>query len=238
MLTASPHIPANLKQKLNASVRPFQREYDKMSMGDAKRLVARHGFKVPILCSFVYHGNGTLKRIDVRENLKHQAPSSRQISGSITIFGSAEQGVDDLISPCLQWLSEEAAKAFIAENRHQAMKESDACIDKRLRGISEYNHPQSFGFRDVSALASRRVLEHEQETRKIESNHERLARLARPVPKEFYKELELEKKSAFEWRDEKAARGFLPTLFHNRDLCYDEQVVLEYRYYRYRDEFR
>jgi hypothetical protein len=42
MLTSAPLIPHNLTKKLEAAVKRFQREYDDLTLGDARRLLARY----------------------------------------------------------------------------------------------------------------------------------------------------------------------------------------------------
>lgn len=62
MRSPAPSVPNNLGQKLIAAVRPFQRQYDQMTLGDARRILARHNFRIPVLCSLIFHGNGALKK--------------------------------------------------------------------------------------------------------------------------------------------------------------------------------
>ena len=115
MLTPAPHVPENLGQKLTTAVRPFQREYDKMTFGDVRRLLGRHDYRGPVLCSLMFHGNGRLKHVGIRENLKRKAPSPWQFAGAVTIFGSPEQGAKDLRSACLRWIAERAANQFLKD---------------------------------------------------------------------------------------------------------------------------
>lgn len=236
MLAPAPHIPDNLRQKLIVAVRPLQREYDDMTLGAARRLLARHNFKLPVLCSLVFHGNGKLKNVSIRENLKRKAASSWQFASAVTIFGSPEQGVQDIRSACLRWMAEEAAKQFLKDGRHQAFEMSDADIETLLRRISEYAPYQTFDCRDVSLLATRRIAEKEQELRQGESNHARLLRHARrPTPRGFQEELDAERAAALAWRDDQVAKGYPPLCSFEYDAWPEEErVVLAYRERSYR----
>lgn len=239
MITPAPHVPGNLKQKLTAAVRPCQREYDAMSLAEARRLLARHDFKLPVLCSLVFHGNGNLKQVNIRENLKRQAPSARQFAGSVGIFTSPEQGERDLRSECLRWIAENAAKTFLAEGRHRVFRMSDADIEACLRRTSEYPSYRAVDFRDVSLLAIRRILEKERDLRRGESAHEQIARCAKgPNPEGFLKDLEKERTDALAWRDEQIAKGYTPLCSFEYESWPEEQrMVLAYRERSYRTLF-
>ncbi|WP_372922289.1 hypothetical protein [Roseovarius sp.] len=239
MLTPAPHVPENLGQKLIAAVRPFQREYDQMTLGDARRLLGRHGFRVPVLCSFKFHGNGNLKQVSIRENLKRKSPSPRQFATAVTIFASPERGASDLRSACLRWIAEEAAKQFLKDGRHQAFKLSDADIETLLRRTSEYAPYQAVDFRDVPLLAIRRIIETERDLRRHESNHARLVRHVRqPIPEGFQEELEAERAAALAWRDERIAKGYTPLCsFEYQTWPEEQRAVLAHRQNSYRTCF-
>ncbi|MEQ5872506.1 hypothetical protein J4E08_21840 [Sagittula sp. NFXS13] len=239
MLAPAPHIPRNLKQKLTAAVRPFQREYDAMTLAEARRLLARHDFKMPVLCSLVFHGSGNVKHVDIRENLKRQPPSSTQFSGSVGIFTSLEDGERDLRSECLRWIAESAAKTFLAEGRHQVFRMSDADIEAHLRKTSEYSSFCTIGFRDVSPLAIRRIIERERDLRLAESAHERLRRYARqPNTEGFLEELKTERADADCWYDEMIAKGYTPLGSFEYETWPEEQrIVLAYREHLYWSQF-
>ncbi|WP_026756902.1 hypothetical protein [Sediminimonas qiaohouensis] len=239
MIAPAPQIPGNLKQKLIAAVRPFQREYDAMTLAEARRLLARHDFQMPVLCSLAFHGNGNLKQVNVRENLKRKAPSPRQFAASVTIFASPEQGAKDLRSGCFRWIAEDAAKKFLTEGRHQAFRLSNADIEALLRRVLEYAPYQSIDFRDVSLLAIRRVVEKERDLRHGESNHARLVRHAqRSTPEGFREELETERADALAWRDGQIAKGYTSLYSFEYESWPEEQrAVLAYRERAYRTRF-
>lgn len=233
MLTLKPDVPHNLTAKLTTSVRTFQRKYDTETLGDVRRLLRRHGFRMPVLCSFSYHQNGNLKQVHIKENLNCKTASSNQASGNLRILESAEQGTSDIEGVCLKWFAEICAKHIIDNNLHVAMTLSDEDITNRRAHLSDYSRLQNIRYRDVSSLVSRRVLDHERILRQKESNHARLVRCAVPLPKKLLDCLEEEKDQAFEWRDASAAGGWPVSLHYDENLCDDERTVLEYRNYRY-----
>lgn len=149
MIATAPQIPFNLKQKLIAAVRPFQREYDDMTLRDARRLLGRHGFKMPVLYSLVFHDNGNLQRVNIRENATlRPARLPSQIASDLTIFSSPERGADDLWSSCLHRIVEDAAKQCIKDGRHRAATLSDAEIESILRRIPDYESCRRFDLRE------------------------------------------------------------------------------------------
>lgn len=239
MIAPAPHVPGNLKQKLTAAVRPCQREYDAMTLTEARRLLARHDFKLPVLCSLVFHGNGNLKQVNIRENLKLQAPSARQFAGSVRIFTSPEQGERDLRSECLRWIAENAAKTFLEEGRYRVSDMTDKDIEARLRTISDYSAYHAVSFRDVSPLATRRILERERELRRGESAHSRIDRYAmQPKSEDFLKDLEAERVDALAWYDEQIAKGYTPLCSFEYESWPEEQrMVLAHRERSYRRIF-
>ncbi len=239
MIAPAPHMPENLAQKLIVAARSFQRDYDAMTLAEARRLLGRHDFRVPVLCSLTFHGNGNLKQVNVRENLKCKAPSPRQFASSIRIFATPDQGANDLRSGCLRWIAEDAAKRFLTEGRHQAFQLSDEEIEALLRRIPEYAPYKAVDFEDVCLLAIRRIVETEHELRRGESNHARLIRHAQTMPRGFLAELEEERAAARSQWDEDIAKGYIPFIpFAYR--CWPEEVgiVLAQRERVYAAAFR
>ena len=239
MITPAPHLPDNLAQKLIAAARSFQRDYDAITLAEARRLLGRHDFRVPVLCSLAFHGNGNLKQVNVRENLKCKEPSTRQFASSIRIFANPEQGANDLRSGCFRWIAEESAKRFLTEGRHQALQLSDEEIEALLRRIPEYAPYKAVDFEDVSLLAIRRVVETEHELRRGESNHARLIRHKQTMPRSFMADLEAERAAARSQWDEEIAKGYIPFIpFAYRSWPEEEAIVLARRERSYEAAFR
>ena len=225
MITPAPHLPDNLAQKLIAAARSFQRDYDAITLAEARRLLGRHDFRVPVLCSLAFHGNGNLKQVNVRENLKCKEPSTRQFASSIRIFANPEQGANDLRSGCFRWIAEESAKRFLTE--------------ALLRRIPEYAPYKAVDFEDVSLLAIRRVVEAEHELRRGESNHARLIRHKQAMPRGFMADLEAERAAARSQWDEEIAKGYIPFIpFAYRSWPEEEAIVLARRERSYEAAFR
>ena len=189
-----------------------------------------------MLCSLVFYGNGNLKEVNIRENVKlRPAALSSQIASHLTIFGSPEQGAGDLWSICLHRIVEDAATQCLKDGRHRAASLSDADIDVLLRRIPKYESYRWFDIRDASLLVIRRVVENERDIRKSESNHARLFRRAQPLPSGFAEELEVEREEAFSWRDDEKDRGV--AAFYScdyEDWPDDDRVILAYRRSFYR----
>jgi len=239
MIAPAPHLPDNLAQKLIAAARSFQRDYDTITLAEARRLLGRHDFRVPVLCSLAFHGNGNLKQVNVRENLKCKVPSPRQFASFIRIFATPDQGANDLRSGCFRWIAEDSTKRFLTEGRHQAFQLSEEEIETLLRRIPEYAPHKAVDFEDVSLLAIRRIVETEHELRRGESNHARLIRHAQTMPRGFLAELEDERVAARSQWDEDIAKGYTPFIpFAYRSWPEEEGIVLAYRERTYEATFR
>ncbi|WP_163848086.1 hypothetical protein [Pseudooceanicola aestuarii] len=239
MIAPTPHMPENLAQKLIVAARSFQRDYDAMTLAEARRLLGRHDFRVPVLCSLTFHGNGNLKQVNVRENLKCKAPFPRQFVSSIRIFATPEQGANDLRSGCFRWIAEDAAERFLTERRHRAFQLSDGEIEALLRRIPEYAPYKAVDFEDVCLLAIRRIVETEHELRRGESKHARLFRHAQKMPSGFITDLEEERADARSEWDEDIAKGYTPFIpFAYRSWPEEEAIVLAQRQRTYEALFR
>tara|TARA_R100000687_G_C6450941_1_gene165288 strand:- start:484 stop:1209 length:726 start_codon:yes stop_codon:yes gene_type:complete len=230
MLTPPIEVPYNLSRKLAVAVRPFQREYDTITIGEARRLLSRYNFRIPVLCSLSFHKNGNLKHVNIRENLKLIEPTERQFASRVRIFDTPEHVAIDLHSDCLRWIAEVVAKEIIDNGRHQVFGLTDAEIEALLCRISDYAHYLTFSFGDVSPLVIRRILERERVLRRNESNHARLVRHAAARRTDFRSELEEERTAAIAWRDECIAGNLQPVWPHEyAGWPEDERVVLAYR---------
>ena len=229
MLTSAPLIPHNLTKKLEAAVKRFQREYDHLSIGDARRLLARHDYRVPVLGSLHFFDNGALKEIGLSENLKRREPSEWRIAVNLTIFGYPAQGARELWNPFIRWIVAEQVKKHRKAGWYQTDKLSDDELDGLLRRISDFKHG-SLNIRDASLLALRMMAEVECNARKDESNHQALQRLARPVPPALIEETRAEKEEALLWFDEETKKGYPPYLGYGIDyLAKEDLIVLAYR---------
>jgi len=229
MITPAPQIPQNLSKKLETAVKSFQREYDKLTLAEARRLLARHDYRMPVLGRLEYHGNGALKGISLRENLKRQAPSERQISANLALFGDPSQGARELWTPLLRWLVAVQVKKHRKNGWYQTDKLSNEGLEDLLRKLPEkmYGH---LSVQDASLLMLRMMAEMERDARKKESNHQALQRLARPLPPLFVEEMQAEREAASRWFDEETAKGYAPFLRHEtRCLPEEERVILSYR---------
>lgn len=230
MLTPPPHIPFKLAQKLQAAVRPHQREYDDMLIADARRLLGRHDYKIPVLCDFVFHKNGNLKRVRIRQNLKRIAPSPREFAAAVTPLASPENETRQLLFSSLRWIAEDSARQFLKDERHRASSLTDENIEEYLLRISEYKYCERVRFGDVSLLMTRRILERERDLRGVESKHSRLRRLATEQCSDLHMELEEEREAAFAWRDKLTAVGRTPIWpYEYAGWAEDQRVVLAYR---------
>lgn len=231
MITLAPLIPQNLKKKLETAVKSFQREYDELTLAEARRLLARHGYKMPVLGRLEYHGNGALKGISLRENLKRQDPSERQISANLTLFGDPSQGARELWTPFLRWIVAVQAKKQRKDGLHQTDKLSNEDLEHLLRKLPErmYGH---LDILEASLLMLRMMAEMERDARKGESNHQALQRLARSVPPLLIEEMRMEREAASRWFDDETAKGYPPFLRHEAGvLPKEERIVLSYRDY-------
>ena len=181
MITPAPLIPQNLRQKSEVAVKSFQREYEKLTLAEARRLLARHDYRMPVLCTLEFHGNGNLKGITLRENLKRRAPLRWQIAADITLFGYPSKGARELWTPFLRWIVADQAKKQRKDGWYQTDKLSNEELDRLLRRLPEHKHA-AIDVRDASLLLLRMMTEMERDARENESNHQALKRLARPVP--------------------------------------------------------
>ena len=229
MITPAPLIPQNMSKKLETAVRSFQREYDKLTLAEARLLLARHDYRMPVLGRLEFHGNGALKGISLRENLKRQDPSERQIAANLTLFGHPSQGRRDLWTPSLRWIVAEQVKKNRDAGWYQTDKLSNDDIGGILRRLPTYQY-QELDIRDASALMLRKMLEIERDTRQGESNHQALQRLARPIPTSLIEKMRAEREAALRWFDGETAKGYAPYLGHDLGcLSNEDRIVLSYR---------
>lgn len=230
MIAPPPHIPGNLGRKLIVATKVFQRDYDATTLAEARRLLARHNLRMPVLCSFDLYGNGKLRQVNLCENLKRKEPSSCQFATSVNILNSPEQCAIDLHSASLCWIAENAAKQFLTERRHQAFRLRDDEIAAFLRIVPKYASHLSVYCGDVSLLAIRRILEKEHELRCGESNHARLVRYSQQMPPGLIRVLEEERETALIWWNEKNSEGYAPyNHFKDRGWPKEESIILLYR---------
>lgn len=229
MLTSAPLIPHNLTKKLEAAVKRFQREYDYLTLGDARRLLARYHYKIPVLATLQFFGNGALKEVILRENLKRLEPSRGWIATNLTIFDYPAEGRRELWTPFIRSLVEEQAKKCRKAGWYQTDKLSNEELDSLLRQLPN-NEFGSLDIRDASVLMLRMMADMEQNARADESNHQALQRLARPVPPALTDEARAEKEEALLWFDEETTKGYSPYLGYGFDyLAKEDRIVLAYR---------
>ncbi|MGJ8556990.1 MAG: hypothetical protein ACSHW6_08110 [Sulfitobacter geojensis] len=231
MITLAPLIPQNLKKKLETAVKSFQREYDELTIAEARRLLAGHSYKMPVLGRLEFHKNGTLKSVILRENQKRQDPQDTHIGADLTIFGRPSKGVRDLWSPFLRWIVAEQVKKNRDAGWYETDKLSNDDLRELLRQLPTYQN-QEIGIQDASALMLRKMVEIERDARQGESNHQALQRLARPVPPLLIEGLRVEREAALRWFDDETAQGYSPVLRHATGfLPKEERIVLSYRGY-------
>ena len=239
MLTPAPHIPSNLGRKIETAVRAFQREYDDYSVGDLRRQLKGHGYKMPVLCALVFHRNATLSKVSIVPNLKDRDPSPTQIACRLTIFGSPEYGAKELLSEFLRRIGDDAGKQFFATYRHQAVRLTDDELSESLRRIPKDDPHRMIRYRDVSLLTLRRVIEMELEVRAGESKHARLARSAQSVSSGLAAELEAEHQDAQAWAEQLIREGSQPYYPSEYDEWAEvDRMVLAYREERCRTACR
>jgi hypothetical protein len=235
MLTPAPVIPHNLEKKLEAAVKPFQREYDTLTLGEARRLLARHDFRMPILCSLHFHGNGALKKVNIRENPRLQKPSCWQFAANLTIFDQPWRAVRELRSPSLRWIVDGQAKKHREDGWYQTHQQSDEELDGLLQAMPGFGPHADLNIQSASMLMLRLMAEKEREARVNESNHQRLKRLARPVPSELPAQMNVEREIALRWAESETAKGYPPCVYYPFEfLPEEERMVVAYRDRHYR----
>lgn len=232
MLTSAPSIPHNLKKKLEAAVNRFQREYDHLTLADARRLLARHDYRVPVLGALQFHGNGVLKEVSLRENLKRLKPSGRWIAADLTIFGYPVEGRRQLWNPFIRWIVAEQVKRCREDGWYQTDKLTNGELDALLRQLQQCEYA-GLDIRAASLLMLRMMAEIERDARKDESNHQALQRLARALPEAFVDVISREKEDALRWLNEMTERGYPPFLGYRDDfLSEEDRIVMSYRDYQ------
>jgi hypothetical protein len=229
MLTFAPPIPRNLKNKLEAAVKRFQLKYDNLTLADARRLLARYHYKMPVLAALQLHGNGALKEVILRENLKRLEPREGWIAADLAIFGHPAEGQRELWTPFIRSIVAGQALKCREAGWFQTDKLSDEELDRLLQQLP-LNDYGRLDIKDASFLMLRMMAEMERKARENESNHEALKRLSRPVPQALVDELSREKEDALLWLKETSAIHYLPALNYDIDLfSTEDHIVIAYR---------
>lgn len=231
MLTFAPPIPRNLKNKLEAAVKRFQLKYENLTLGDARRLLARYHYKMPVLAALQRHGNGALKEVILRENLKRLEPPEGWIATDLTIFDYPAEGRRELWTPFIRSIVAGQALRCREAGWYQTDKLSNEELDRLLQQLP-LNDYGRLDVKDASFLMLRMMAEMEHKARENESNHQALRRLSRPVPQALVDELSREKEDALRWFEE----NYTPPLCHGANyLLREDRIVLAYRdqHFRY-----
>tara|TARA_R100000935_G_scaffold58823_1_gene98292 strand:- start:10765 stop:11472 length:708 start_codon:yes stop_codon:yes gene_type:complete len=234
MLTFAPPIPPNLEKKLEVAVKRFQLEYDSLTLADARRLLARYDYKVPVLAAFQRYGNGALKEVMLRENLKRRKPREGWIATDLTVFGYPATGRRELWTPFIRSIIAEQALKCREAGLYQTDKLSNEELDRLLRQLPVTDFG-SLGVKDASLFMLRKMAKMEREARENESAHQALQRLSRPLPQTFVDEMSREKEDALRWLRETSAAFYHPALNYDIDLFSSEDhIVLAYRDHQHR----
>jgi hypothetical protein len=184
------------------------------------------------LGAFQRYGNGALKEVILRENLKRLEPPRGWIATNLTIFGYPSEGRRELWPPFIRSIVAEQVKKCRNVGWYQTDNLSNEELDSLLRQLPRSNYG-TFDIEDASLLMLRMMAEMEQDARKNESNHQALQRLARTVPPALIEETRAEKEEALRWFDENTAQGYPPPLGYGVNyLAKEDRIVLAYRNYR------
>ena len=193
--------------------------------------MARHNYKVPVLAAFQRYGNGALKEVMLRENLKRREPREGWIATDLTVFGYPATGRRELWTPFIRLIvAGQALKCREAE-WYQTDKLSNEELDRLLQQLP-LNDYGMLDVQDASLLMLRMMAEMERKARENESAHQALQRFSRPVPQALVDELSREKEDALRWFEE----NYTPPLRHGVNyLSREDRIVLAYRdqHFRY-----
>ena len=230
MLTFAPPIPRNLENKLEAAVKRFQLKYENLTLADARRLLARYDYKMPVVAALQRHGNGALKEVILRENLKCLVPPEGWIATDLTIFGFPAEGRRELWTPFIRSIVVGQALKCREAGWYQTDKLSNEELDRLLQQLP-LNDYRRLDVQDASLLMLRMMAEMERKARENESAHQALHRISRPVPQALVDELSREKEDALRWFEE----NYTPPLRHGVNyLSSEDRIVLAYRSQHFR----